>query len=87
MTRPTDDLDLAVDRIREDAAPRDHRTAIAARRLEFRSGPNSHIFYACREHTTLLDTGDVDNFFAVPRHPVFFISPDDGIECDFCREP
>jgi len=65
----TDDFEFAVDRIREAADPRDDRKAVVGRQLEFRSGPQSHVFYACRAHATLLDTGEVDNFFAIPRNP------------------
>jgi hypothetical protein len=87
MTLYDDDFDFAVDRIREAAEPRDERLAIAGRKLEFRSGPQNYTFYACAVHRTLLDTGEVDNFFALPRNPTFVVDPADGIECDFCREP
>ena len=81
------DFDRAVDHLREHAAPAEHdRVARWARRLEFRSGPESHTFSACEAHRHLLDTGNVNCFFAVDRQPIAAVDPADEIECDFCRE-
>jgi hypothetical protein len=61
--------------------------AIAARRMQFVAGPQSHVFHACATHQ-----GDLlrpwyanDLFFAVPRWPVEAVNPDDEIGCDSCR--
>ncbi len=86
MAKPTDDIEIAVARIREAAEPTGAQYASYARKLEFRAGPENYTFHACEEHKSILDTGDVMNFFAVDRQPTFAIDPTDEIECDFCRE-
>ena len=59
------------------------------RLLGFRSGPEDHTFYACEAHREDLDRGNVMCFFALRKHPISDLSPEeieDDIECDLCRE-
>lgn len=82
MNHPHDDLEQPIG---DGPDPEDfNKLAYYKRKLEFRSGPENHTFYACQEHKYLLDSGDVSCFFAVESQPT---EPNhDGIECDFCRE-
>lgn len=62
--------------------------AIACRRLQFRSGPESQVFYCCLEHRPRLEDGSAGNgcFFASPKDPIQLVELTDEIECDECRE-
>jgi hypothetical protein len=65
--------------------------AVWSRILQFRSGPQSHTFYACKHKDCLkvLEDGDAGsgNFFATKKNVVEPVNPDDEIDCDFCTEP
>jgi hypothetical protein len=61
------------------------KPATASRAYEFCAGPGTYIFHACPDHRPILDK-PLDLFLVLKSEDVKPVSPDDGIECDFCRE-
>lgn len=59
--------------------------AICERLMQFRSGPESLVFYACEACKPQLEAGDLSCFFARESDPVKPVDPDDEITCDLCR--
>lgn len=61
--------------------------AVYLRRLQFRAGPQSHWFAACREHREDIQRGDYSGvFFPAKADDVQAIGEDDEMACDWCRE-
>ena len=62
------------------------RPAIAAMRMQFCSGPETHVFEACEEHVEALRKGDVSCFLLIKGEQIQVLDPDDEFTCWFCRE-
>lgn len=60
--------------------------AIASRKMQFEAGPQQHVFYACAEHRSVLESGDVTCFFAYDAEQVQPVDEEMEVDCDFCRE-
>ena len=62
--------------------------AVRRRRLQFEAGPETHVFYACKEHESVLGVGttDVPCFFPWLDEPPEPVDQEEEMACDFCRE-
>lgn len=76
---------MADDSIRLGIVVPTERPAVWCRKVAFRSGPQSHWFFACEEHRKDLDPPP-DLFFVLEDCAVEPVDPDDDATCDFCRE-
>jgi hypothetical protein len=61
--------------------------AVVSQRLQFVSGPETHVFYACDRHRESLGKPWYENglFFALPEWPAEPVDKAEEIECDYCR--
>jgi hypothetical protein len=56
------------------------------RRLQFESGPEKQLFYACKDCLPDLEAGRYTCFYPLPSEPVEACEPDEDVTCDLCRE-